>query len=443
MPGPTPVHVQGDETLPKRVDVVVIGGGIIGAATAFELSQAGLKVALCEKGGIGHEQSSRNWGWVRISRRDPREVPLMADSLGIWQGLDKRLERNTGYRKTGAIFLAHDDKTANAHDSWRRHLEPHQIESRMVTGAAIRDLFDGRDPGATSALVTPTDGYAEPQAVAPAYAEAARDLGAAILTNCAVRGIETEAGAISAVVTERGSIACSQAVLAGGAWSNLFCGNCGIDLPQLRVVNNVLRTEPLNGGPEQPVKHKSFALRKRQDGGYTLAAGTTTRVDLVPDVLRYARRFWPAYKAERGNLSIRIGRPFLQALGQARHWKMDEVSPFEKERVLDPTPSPAAQLAALRAVAKIFPVFSEARVAQHWSGTIDVTPDAIPVISAVEDLPGFYIATGFSGHGFGIGPGAGRLMAEIVRGIRPSVDPTAFRYSRLTDGSRSEPQDGI
>lgn len=443
MPGPTPVPVQGDETLPERVDVVVIGGGIIGAATAFELSQAGLKVALCEKGGIGHEQSSRNWGWVRISRRDPREVPLMADSLNLWQDLDRRLGRNSGYRRTGAIFLAHDDKTAEAHDKWRRHLEPHQIESRMATGKAVCELFEGRDPGAKAALVTPTDGYAEPQAVAPAYAEAARDAGATILTNCAVRGFETEAGAISAVVTERGSIACSQAVLAGGAWSNLFCGNAGIDLPQLRVVNNVLRTEPLAGGPEQPVKHKDFALRKRQDGGYTLAAGTVTRLDLVPDCLRYARRFWPAYKAERANLSFRFGRPFFAELGRRRHWRLDEVTPFEKERVLDPAPSPAAQLAALRSVAALFPAFAEAKVAQHWSGCIDVTPDAIPVISAVEEVPGFFIATGFSGHGFGIGPGAGRLMAEIVRGVPTTVDPSAFRYSRFIDGSRPEPQDGI
>ncbi|MEQ8655140.1 MAG: FAD-binding oxidoreductase [Kiloniellales bacterium] len=443
MPGPTPVPVQGDETLPESVDVVVIGGGIIGASTAFELSQAGLKVALCEKGGIGHEQSSRNWGWVRISRRDPREVPLMADSLNLWRDLDRRLGRNTGYRRTGAIFLAHDEAAEEAHAKWRRHLEPHQIESALVRGKDLTDLFDGRDLGAKAALVTPTDGYAEPQAVAPAYAEAARDAGASILTNCAVRGFETEAGAISAVVTERGSIACTQAVLAGGAWSNLFCGNAGIDLPQLRVVNNVLRTEPVAGGPEQPVKHKNFALRKRQDGGYTLAAGTASRVDLVPDCLRYARRFWPAYKAERANLSFRFGRPFFAELGRRRRWRLDEVTPFEKERVLDPAPSPAAQLAALRSVAALFPAFAGAKVAQHWSGCIDVTPDAIPVISAVEEVPGFFIATGFSGHGFGIGPGAGRLMAEIVRGVPTTVDHAAFRYSRFTDGSRPEPQDGI
>ena len=95
MPGPHVVPVHGDPDLPREVDVVVIGGGIIGASTALELAEGGLRVALCEKGGIGKEQSSRNWGWVRISRRDPREVPLMAEALRIWSGLDQRIGRDT------------------------------------------------------------------------------------------------------------------------------------------------------------------------------------------------------------------------------------------------------------------------------------------------------------------------------------------------------------
>ncbi|GAB5467614.1 MAG: FAD-binding oxidoreductase [Rhodospirillales bacterium] len=443
MPGPTPLAVEGDAELPARVDVVVVGGGIVGASTALELSERGLEVALCEKGGIGHEQSSRNWGWVRISRRDPREVPLMAEALRLWQGLDQRLERQSGYRKTGAIFLAHDDTAAEAHAQWRRHLEPHQIESRMVTGKDLSDLFDGRDCGARAALVTPGDGRAEPQLAASAIAERARERGARILTRCAVRGFETQAGAISAVVTERGIIACSQVVLAGGAWSNLFCANSGLDLPQLRVVSNVLRTEALAGGPDQSVKHKDFTLRKREDGGYTVAAGTVTRVDIVPDSFRYGRRFLPAYRAERDNLRFRFGKPFFKELRRKRRWSLDARSPFEEERVLDPAPSPTAQLRALQEAAKVFPIFAGAKVAQHWSGCIDVTPDAIPVISAVTEVPGFYIATGFSGHGFGIGPGAGRLMADIVTETNPCVDPTPFRFSRFTDGSAIEPQDGL
>ena len=86
-----------------------------------------------------------------------------------------------------------------------------------------------------------------------------------------------------------------------------------------------------------------------------------------------------------------------------------------------------------------FPVFHAMQVAESWGGMIDVTPDGLPVISAVDALPGFFIATGFTGHGFGIAPGAGRLMAELVMGETPVVDPTPFRYSRFSDGTRPGP----
>ncbi|MBV9199597.1 MAG: FAD-binding oxidoreductase, partial [Alphaproteobacteria bacterium] len=86
-----------------------------------------------------------------------------------------------------------------------------------------------------------------------------------------------------------------------------------------------------------------------------------------------------------------------------------------------------------------FPVFRNAVVAESWGGMIDVMPDAIPVISPVEAVPGFYIATGFSGHGFGIGPGAGKLVADMVAGDPTLVDPAPFRLSRFTDGSNPRP----
>jgi glycine/D-amino acid oxidase-like deaminating enzyme len=78
-------------------------------------------------------------------------------------------------------------------------------------------------------------------------------------------------------------------------------------------------------------------------------------------------------------------------------------------------------------------------VTDSWAGAIDVTPDGIPVISAVDEVPGFYIATGFTGHGFGISPAAGKLMAQLVQGQRPVVDPAPFRYSRFTERPRPRP----
>ena len=438
MPGPYVDPFHGDADLPDAVDVVVIGGGIIGTSTALELAERGVSVALCEKGGIGHEQSSRNWGWVRISRRDPREVPLMAEALRIWSGLAERVGRPTGYKRAGIVFTCDTEKSFDEHERWGRHLEPYQIEHRMLSPAELEDLFPGSRMNVKGALYTPTDGRAEPQKAAPAIAEAARENGAHILTECAVRGVETTGGRVSGVVTERGTIACSSVVLAGGAWSNLFCGRFGIDLPQLKVMNSVIRTKPLEGGPEQAVWHKDFAVRKRRDGGYTVASGHENIVDIVPASFRYAKDFLPAFRSEWRSLSFRVGGRFLDEIRIPRHWAMDEASPFEYARVLDPKPSKPMSDKALNALKANFPVFQSAEIAQRWAGYIDVTPDAVPVISAVDAIPGFHIATGFSGHGFGIGPAAGRLMADIVTGRPPLVDPTDFRLSRFFDGSKIE-----
>lgn len=443
MPGPTPVHVEGDAALPDAVDVVVIGGGIVGTSTALELSERGLKVALCEKGGIAHEQSSRNWGWVRISRRDPREVPLMNEALRLWKGMDERIGRATGYTRAGIVFVCGDERELADHDRWRRHLEPYQYRSRMLSRQELDEMAPGGELKGVGALFTPEDGRAEPQMAAPAIAEAARERGAAVLTGCAVRTIETAGGAVSGVVTERGPIACSAVVLAGGMWSGLFAGNLGLELPQLGVVSHVLRTEPVEGGPERAVWTDRFAIRKRADGGHTISRGSGNTVDIVPNSFRYARKYLSAFRMQHRDLHFRLGSRFLHEARRKRRWGPDERTPFEEERVIDPAPSERMTRSLLQEVGEAFPALRKARVAQSWAGCIDVTPDAIPVISGVETIPGLFLGTGFSGHGFGIGPGAGLLLADLVTNAAPCVDPTPFRFSRFTDGSRVAPDTGF
>ncbi len=438
MPGPYVVPVHGDVELPREVDVVVIGGGIIGTSTALELADQGLRVALCEKGGIGHEQSSRNWGWVRISRRDPREVPLMAESLRLWADLNRRTGRETGFKKAGIVFTCATDEAFADHERWNRNLEGYQIESRMLSAAEFKDKFPGSQMKLAGALYTAGDCRAEPQRAAPAVAEAARDRGVHILTECAVRGLQLSGGRVSGVVTERGEIRCNAAVLAGGAWSGLFMGNNGLDLPQLKVMNSVMRTKPLEGGPEEAIWASGFAIRKRQDGGYTIADGFQNMVDIVPASFRYAKAFMPAFRHEWRSLRFRLGGRYFDELRMARRWSLDEPSPFEYNRVLDPVPSAAMSNKAFAELKKAFPVFEKAEISQRWAGMIDVTPDAIPVIDGIDAIPGFHLATGFSGHGFGIGPAAGRLMSDIVTGRTPIVDRRAFRFSRFTDGSKLE-----
>lgn len=444
MPGPRVVPVQGDEQLPERVDVVVIGAGIIGVSTALELAERGLRVALCEKGGVGHEQSSRNWGWVRISRRDPRELPLMAHALQLWDGLAARIGKDVGYTRAGILFTCADEQSYAEHERWKRNLEDYPVSAQMVSGAELNRLLpEVNRLQVKGALYTPDDGRAEPQQAAPAIAEAARAKGAYILTECAVRGIERSAGRISGVITERGPIACSSVVLAGGAWSSLFCSPLSVHLPQLKVLNSVIRTTPMEGGPESAIWTSEFAIRKRQDGGYTVASGHENIADIVPDSFRYARQFWPAFKHEHASLSLRLGQRFFQEALLPRRWALDEASPFEYRRVLDPVPSIRQSNRALANLAKAFPIFNNVRIAQRWGGMIDVTPDAVPVISAVDAVPGFFIATGFSGHGFGIGPAAGRLMANLVTGETPIVDIKAFSLSRFSDGSIPMPISGF
>jgi glycine/D-amino acid oxidase-like deaminating enzyme len=245
-----------------------------------------------------------------------------------------------------------------------------------------------------------------------------------------VRGLDRQGGRIAGVVTEKGRIACDSVVLAGGAWSRLFCGNSGLDLPQMKVLGSVLRTQPLEGLPETAAAASDFAFRKRADGGYTISQRAAVS-DITPDSFRLFLDFLPNLRATWSDLRLRIGGRFLEEWRIPRHWGMEEASPFEAVRVLDPVPSRALLDGARANLARAFPGFAAMQVAQEWGGLIDVTPDVVPVISAVERIPGLHIATGFSGHGFGIGPGAGRLMADLVANDTPIVDPAPFRHDRF------------
>ncbi len=417
--------------LPASADVVIIGGGIIGASTALFLSQRGVRVVLCEKGRIGGEQSSRNWGWTRIMGRDLAEIPLGLESLRLWSEMNAITGAETGWRRCGIVNLCMTEAELSQQETWLEQARGHQISSRVIRPAEFADLLPGMAARPVGALHTPGDGRAEPAQATEAIARAAEAAGAVVLTGCAVRGLDRAGGRVAGVITERGRIAASQVVLAGGAWSRLFAGNAGIDLPSLNILGSVLRTKPLAGLPEVTVGGGRLAIRKRLDGGFTIAQRNSSISDITPDSFRQFRTFLPSLASGWRELRLRVGPAFLDAWRTRRQWRMDEVTPFEEIRVLDPKPS-ARVLAQARTVAvAAFPGFAAMEVAQSWGGLMDVTPDAVPVISDVAALPGLFLATGFSGHGFGIGPGAGRLMADLVMGRAPVVDPRVFRFSRF------------
>jgi glycine/D-amino acid oxidase-like deaminating enzyme len=437
--GPVLDPVESDATLPQTVDVVVIGGGIIGVSTCLFLARRGLSVALCEKGVIGGEQSSRNWGWCRTIGRDLREVPLSMESLRLWSGMNALVEAETGFRPAGVAYLCENAREVAHYESWLARAEDHcrdyQHLARILPASAVDSVVPGTAKRYAGALHSATDGRAEPQKAAPAIAHAARRFGAKILTGCAVRGLDLAAGRVAGVITEKGRIACNGVVLAGGAWSRLFASTLDVTLPQLKVLSTVMRTSPVNGGPDGAVWVNSYGIRKRLDGGYTIANGGSHRADIVPDSFRFLPKFLPAMKMEWKALRIRVGKRFLEEWQQPGQLAPDRETVFERVRILDPEPETWVNEKALAAVKATFPALQGATIAQHWAGMIDVTPDAVPVISPVEAVAGFFIATGFSAHGFGIGPGAGRLMADLVSGDTPVVDPTPFRLSRFFDGS--------
>ena len=328
--------VRSDPNLPDRAGVVVIGGGIIGASTALFLAEKGHSVVLCEKGRIGGEQSSRNWGWCRTMGRDAREIPLAIESLRLWRGMNARINRETGFRQAGIAYLCETEKEVASQEAWLSEARQYQVDARLLRGAEIDALVPGASSMFVAAMHTPTDGRAEPSQAAPAIAEAARAAGATVLTECAVRGIETQGGRVSGVVTENGRIGCDAVVLAGGAWSRLFCGNAGIDLPQLRVLGSVFRTAPLSGGPEITAGGSVFAFRKRLDGGYTIARRNANVADITPDSFRLLLRYLPTLKQNYGEIRLRFGRRFFEEWSVRRRWSLDEATPFEAVRVLDP-----------------------------------------------------------------------------------------------------------
>jgi glycine/D-amino acid oxidase-like deaminating enzyme len=429
---------------PQRADVVVIGAGIVGISTALELQARGCNVVVVEKGEVGAEQSSRNWGWCRQMGRDPREIPLIKISLDLWRGMNARIGAETGYRTCGILYLADTEMSLRSDQAWHdANVKYYGLSSRMITSAEAATLAPGATLKWAGGLYTEDDGRAEPFIAVAAMAEYFKAKGGKIFTRCAARGVEQQAGHTSAVVTERGTIATSSVVLAGGYWSERFLANLGIRFPQSGVISSVMRTSPVELGHLRTFSGHRFAARKRLDGGYTIANNSFSVADLTPNHLRYAKDFMPILLMDRKAVKLRLGRRFIDEASLARRWQLDEVSPFEKVRVLDPQPYPHLLDEAATSLKTIYPAFANMRIEESWAGMIDATPDAIPVIDKIWAVPGLFMASGFSGHGFGLGPGAGKLMAEIVTNQKPCVDPSPFRFVRFSDGTKPRPTTGL
>jgi glycine/D-amino acid oxidase-like deaminating enzyme len=409
--------------IPASSDVVIVGGGIAGIAAAWFLHKAGVTVTVCEKGSIAGEQSSRNWGWIRQQGRDQSELPIVMESIRLWQEIADELDDDIGYRREGSLYLCENDAEMANHDRFMSFAPAYGLDTARLNRKQLEALMPDCPGRWQSALYTPDDGRAEPSLAVPAMARTLAGRGVRIIENCAVQQILTQNQRVSGVLSEHGEIRASSVLCAGGAWSTFLLKSCGIRLPQLTVKASVARTAPapllFNGN----ASGSKVSFRRRLDGGYTVASSdyleifpSLAHLQFLPDFLPLMKTSWRKFRFRIPQLTVDDN--------------------FTRQRTLNPVPS-AKTIARIKSrISDRVPALAGVDLVEAWSGMIDALPDVVPVLDQAATIEGLWISTGFSGHGFGIGPGAGKLMANLIQGNPVDFDLTRFRLARFGDGSK-------
>jgi glycine/D-amino acid oxidase-like deaminating enzyme len=280
-------------------------------------------------------------------------------------------------------------------------------------------------------VFSPTDGTADPSKAVPTAARAIKAAGGTVHQHCAARGLELTAGRVSGVVTETGTIRTKIVVLAGGAWASSFCNQLGIRFPQASVRSSILAVAPGAAGLPDALHTAIVSLTRRGNGGYTLAISGRARVDPTPQQFKFGREFVPMFARRWRSLAPGAFESMRQGHESLTKWALDEVTPMEMNRTLNPRPDMRQIRQTHQRACELLPELRRVAISNVWASYIDSTPDGIPAIGEVEAIPGFILAAGFSGHGFGIGPGAGHMIADIITGSEPIVDARPYRPERL------------
>ena len=374
--------------LPKTADVVVIGGGVMGASTACHLARRGCTdVVLLERGPfLGMEATGKCAGGIRYQFSTEINVRLSQLSLPMLERFHEELGQDIDLRWPGYLFLL-DNETDLA--TFQRNIA---MQNRLGVPSQIigRDEAQGLAPllhmdDILAAAWHPGDGLADPNGVVQGYAMGARRLGAKTLTNVEATGIRVKSGQVTAVETPQGTIATPAVVNAAGPWAGQVAAMAGVDLPITPLRRQIVVTTPLPGVPAD-----------------------------FPFVIDFSRSLY-FHREGEGILT-----------GQSNP---NETPGFDQS-VDNAWTEQHLELAAWR-----FPLLSQAGLLSQWAGLYEVTPDAHPVIDRLSEPAGFYVAAGFSGHGFMHGPITGLLIAELLLdGHAHSLDISQLRFNRFTEG---------
>jgi glycine/D-amino acid oxidase-like deaminating enzyme len=367
-------------------------------------------------------------------------MPLVMEANRLWRGLERELNADVEWVQGGNLALAADAARMARFEAWLPVAREYGLETRLLRGRDLHAVVPGLGADWVGGMHTPGDGHADPEKATDAFARAAVAHGASLQLGCAVQGVTTRAGAVHGVATERGEIRTPVVVCAAGAWSARLARTLGLDLPQRWVRGTVARTTAAPPATTCAVWGPGVAFRQRRDGSFNIAAGGALDHDVTLDSLRQLRFFLPSFWKNKALFRFHVGRPLFASVVAALPGSAARRQPLVWDRGLEPAPNPAKVRRSLAELQRVLPALPPLGIAKAWAGYIDAAPDLVPVLGEVPQLPGFVLATGFSGHGFAMGPIAGRLVAELIVDGKPSLDISGFRFARFAEGAIGKPR---
>ncbi|RVD55038.1 FAD-binding oxidoreductase [Mesorhizobium sp. M2D.F.Ca.ET.185.01.1.1] len=369
------------------MDVIVLGGGLMGTASAYFLARRGARVTLIERNRIGAGATVASFGNIRRTGRHLSQLPLAHRSLKLWGEAEKMLGRDVEFRATGHIRLIFDGGSLADMRAYAQAARPLGLELEELGPREIRSRFPGLGPAAIAASFSPHDGSGNPRLIAPAFAEAARKLGAAIVENAEVETIK-QTGSGFLVATSKGSFAAECLLNTAGAWGAGVAAQFGETVP--------LDARGPQMGVTEPLPHRILPV-----------VGIWTR---DKDYGAYLRQ------VERGNIVFGGAAERVTVGLDPGHAKAD----------------PMRLPVQLRAVARLLPAIAKVAVIRTWSGCEGYVRDMLPVMGRSATTPGLFHAFGFCGHGFQLGPGVGDAMAELMITDKCETPLDDFRVDRFS-----------
>jgi sarcosine oxidase subunit beta len=423
----------GDEGLPGRADLVIVGGGVCGAVCAAEAARRGATVLLVEKEGeLGREASGRSFGSLRVQGRHPAETPLALEAIRLWAEA-ARAGRALDFVQGGNLYVAETEREL---DELADHLEQAKAaglaDVRILAPDEVREVvpcFEGRVAGG---LLSARDAHCDPRKAVLAFADLATGAGARIHVATRALEITTAAGRVTGVRTDRGPVAARAVVVAAGVWTARMVRPLGLRVPVKPIIYSNGETAPLPALFTATIRGFRFSCRQRPSGELVVGAGLDTTVAYEPslDDLRDARLWLGRYWANRARIELRLRRLRPGRLLADLHGS--GTPPGERLPIgAEPVPNRRLLERARGAVAERMPPVREAPLARVWAGLIDLSPDGLPVIERPGRPDGLVLLTGLSGHGLALAPVLGRILAQLALDGRTPCDIAPFRLARF------------